>query len=376
MGPLFPDIGTSTGLTAAPLGLLGALPLVLFAAVAPIAGTAVRRAGLDSVALVVAVAIFAGIALRSTVGMAGLWLGTVVIGAAAAVGNVLLPVLVRRDYPRRTALASGVGAMMISGFAGLGSGVTVVLADWTGAWQQALLVWAVLPALVGAFWAIRRVVDRAETSRVSGEQRARRSGMPLRSPTAWAVTGFMGLQSLCFYLIVNWLPSIEISRAVTPEQAGFHLLVFQLVSAPFGLVTSWFLHRSGRYFSTAITVSALTTVAALGLLLTDRWSMLWLLVAAPGSGGALAIALLMMANRAVSDAHAGALSVMANAGGYLVAACGTFAAGLFHQLWSSWTPALVLLVAAAVLQTLLCLPAMRGRPVGSTAQPDLRSVTL
>lgn len=70
----------------------------------------------------------------------------------------------------------------------------------------------------------------------------------LRSPVAWAVTGFMGLQSLSFYLVINWMPSIELSRGVSTEDAALHLLVYQLYGAPLGLVVSWFLtaHRPLR----------------------------------------------------------------------------------------------------------------------------------
>jgi CP family cyanate transporter-like MFS transporter len=366
VGPLFPEIGEDTGLSSSALGILGSLPLLLFAAVAPLAGFAVRRLGIDAVALGVTVGLIAGITTRSVAGMGGLWAGTAVIGAAAAVGNVLIPVLLRRDYPSSTAMASGVSAMMLGGFAALGSGLTVVFAGWTGGWRQPLLLWAALPALIGAFWLIRRAAGsrmRGARTHGRGHHRARLSP---RSPTAWAITGFMGMQSLCFYLIVNWFPSIEMGRGVSAGHAGLHLLIFQLVGAPFSLVTSWFLQRSGRYLTTAILVSALTAVAALGLLLTDRWPLVWIVVAAPGSGGALAVALLLMANRAVSVADAAGLSVMANTGGYLLAACAPVAVGLFHQWWSSWTPALGLLLTAAAIQTALCLPAVLGRPVGST----------
>jgi CP family cyanate transporter-like MFS transporter len=230
--------------------------------------------------------------------------------------------------------------------------------------------------MVGAFWLLRRIGDdRVHSPDALATRASRHSApLPLRSSVAWAVTGFMGMQSLCFYLIVNWLPTIETSRAVTLEHAGFHLLTFQLIGAPFSLVTSWFVQRSGRYLTTAVVVSVLMAVAALGLLLTDRWPLLWLLVAAPGSGGALAIALLLMASGAANDGDAAGLSVMANTGGYLIAACGAAAVGLFHQWWSSWTPAMVLLVAAAVIQTALCLHAVPGSPAGS-AQAERRSVT-
>ena len=155
-------------------------PLLLFASVAPLAGFAVRRLGIDAVALGVTVGLIAGIATRSVAGMGGLWAGTAVIGAAAAVGNVLIPVLVRRDYPSNTAMASGVSAMMLGGFAALGSGLTVVFAGWTGGWRQPLLLWAALPALVGVLWLIRR----AAGPRMRGAAHARTRSPPRASVAA------------------------------------------------------------------------------------------------------------------------------------------------------------------------------------------------
>jgi MFS transporter, CP family, cyanate transporter len=66
-----------------------------------------------------------------------------------------------------------------------------------------------------------------------------------------------------------------------------------------------------------------------------------------------------MSHRVAGGANAAGLSVMANAGGYLLAGCAPFAAGPFHQWWSSWTPALVLLVAATLLQLAVGIPAAR-----------------
>jgi MFS transporter, CP family, cyanate transporter len=359
VGPLVPDIAASTGLSYGALGMLGSLPLVLFAAVAPFAAVALRYGGPAVVARWVALILVLGIVVRSVAGVPGLWLGTVVLAGAIAVGNVLVPVLVRRDYAERAALASGTNALIMSAFAALGSGLAIVFTDWTGDWRRTLLLWAIAPAAMAMVWFRRR--DERKEEFIGSEPRRVNH---LKSPVAWAVTGFMGLQSLTFYLVINWMPSIELSRGIGTEDAAFHLLVYQMVGAPFGLVISWFLHRTGRYLLITVLTSLPMLIGAIGLLTTDGSALLWLLIAAPGSAGALAVALLLMAYHAADARDAAGLSAMANSGGYLLAASGPVAAGLMHQWWGSWTPALVLLVVAAGLQVVLAVPAARssGRP--------------
>lgn len=352
VGPLLPDIGATTGLGTASLGVLGALPLILFGCVAPFAAVAVRRAGPAVVVRWVAIVLVLGIVLRSTAGVPGLWVGTAVLAGSIAIGNVLMPILVHRDYPRHAAMASGGNALMMGAFASLGSGLAVTFTNWTGDWRYALLIWAIMPLVIGAVWFVRRT----DEDEFLGPAVKRRS--MVKSPAAWWVTAYMGFQSLTFYLTITWLPTIEMSRGVSAEDAAFHLFVYLLVGAPFGLVVSWALHRTGRYLLIGVLAGIPMLITGLGLLTTDRFPLLWLLIGAPGSAATLTVAMLLMSHRAADQHEAAGLAAMANAGGYLLAAIAPVLAGLMHEWSGSWTPALVMLVVAAVLQVLVSAPAV------------------
>lgn len=363
VGPLIPDISATTGLSYASLGVLGSLPLLLFASVAPFGAVALRYGTPPVVARWVALILMLGIVVRSTVGVPGLWLGTVLLAGAVAVGNVLVPVLVRRDYAQNAALASGVNALTVSGFAALGSGLAIVFTDWTGDWRRTLLLWAILPAAIAVVWFARRD-DPDESFLGAAPPGGAKRVSQLRSPVAWAVTGYMGFQSVTFYLIITWMPSIELSRGVSVEASALHLLVYQLWGAPFGLAVSWWLHRTGRYVLVAVVTSVPMLIGAVGILVTDGSALLWLAIAAPGSAAALSVAFLLMAHHSADAREAAGLSAMVNAGGYLMAATGPFAAGLLHEWTSSWLPALILLAVAAALQVLVAFPAARQRAAG------------
>src|SRR5699024_12630414 len=78
--------------------------------------------------------------LRSWAGPeANLWIGTIVIGAAIAVGNVTLPVIVKQDFRDSTPLVTGIYVAVLSLFAGLAAALAVPLAAaGTRAWRLSL----------------------------------------------------------------------------------------------------------------------------------------------------------------------------------------------------------------------------------------------
>jgi len=139
VGPLIDGIRADTGMSAAVAGLLTALPLLVFAAVSPLAPRWARRIGIERTLLAAMVVLAAGLLLRSAGPIAALFAGTLVLGGAIAAGNVLLPSLVKQDFPHRAGLMTALYVTAVSGVAGLGSGLAVPLADDAGlGWRGSL----------------------------------------------------------------------------------------------------------------------------------------------------------------------------------------------------------------------------------------------
>lgn len=207
VGPLLGDIRESVSLSAGAAGLLTAGPLLAFAGLSPLAPGLARRFGVERVLFGALVLLAAGVLLRSTYLPGVLFAGTLAVGLAIALGNVLLPGLVKRDLPGRTGLVTGLYTATMSSVAALASGVSVPAAGDIG-WRGSLAVW-VAPAFVAALLWVPRL--RAGSSGSSKEGSASRpvvcSGL-WRSPSAWQVTAFMGLQSVIFYVPITWLPAI------------------------------------------------------------------------------------------------------------------------------------------------------------------------
>ena len=356
VGPLLPQIGADEGLGEGAQGLLGTLPLIAFGLASPLVHLASRRLGMERAVFVsLLVLAVAGVA-RSYTGDAGLWIGTIVIGAAIAVGNVLVPVLIKRDYASHVSRATGVYTAHITGGAAIASAVAVPIATGSN-WRLALAIWGGLALIV----AVIRLPANAHSTPV----------VPLavdldnppvsvwRQPMAWLVTAYMGLQSTSFYVLVNWLPTIEIANGVTEQTAGIHLFLFQ----GFGLVGGLTIPRLMRHPTNqtvgVVVASVPIVIALLGLLLAPDLVIVWAIVAGLGQGAALVAALSLISIRGRSHHETTQLSGMAQSVGYLLAATGPVAAGLLTELTGNWNATLTLFTVLAAVQVVIGLAAGR-----------------
>ncbi|MBP1523006.1 hypothetical protein IU399_25415 [Salmonella enterica subsp. enterica serovar Worthington] len=100
--PLLETIRSDYGLSTAQTGLLTTLPLLAFALVSPLAAGIARRFGMERSLFAAMLLICAGIALRSLPSAALLFAGTA-IRCGIALGNVLLPGLIKRDFSQHVA---------------------------------------------------------------------------------------------------------------------------------------------------------------------------------------------------------------------------------------------------------------------------------
>ncbi|MFI9552867.1 MFS transporter [Nonomuraea endophytica] len=355
VGPLLDRVQADLGLAPAVAGLLNTLPLLAFVVLSPMVPRLAARWGAERLLGGALVVLTLGIALRWVPVAAGLFGGTVLIGAGIAVGNVLLPSLIKRDFPAKVGLLTSAYATVMGGVAAVASGVAVPVSEVApGGWYTALGCWVVF-ALAGVLlWAPQVRAPRG------GAQPLRAHRLPWGSGLAWAVTAFMGLQSLGFYVVVTWLPQVFQDSGVGAAAAGWLLFVFQAVAVVTGLAVPAALRRARDQRALAAICSAVMLVGYLGLFAVPGWALLWSVVLGLGGGACLVLALAFMSMRAQDAAEAGALSAMAQSIGYLLAAVGPVAFGLLHTVSSGWRVPIMLMCVAAAVQTLVALVAGRG----------------
>jgi MFS transporter, CP family, cyanate transporter len=302
-----------------------------------------------------------GVLVRAVWPSGGMFPGTVLVGCAIAVMNVLTPSLVRRRFPGHVGLMTGVYTTALVAGGSLAAATTVPLRDAAdGSLHVALGIWAVPIAIALLVWLPQRR-HRALPAVGGGREAIRALG---RSRVAWFVTLFMGMQSLIYYAPLSWLPAIHRDQGIDPTTAGYLLSVLNLISIPTTFLAPVLAHRMADQRKAVAGTVALTAIGLLGILLApSSTALVWVIILGLGQGAALSLALLMIVLRAGDDHTAARLSSMAQGFGYLLAATGPLVMGLLHAATGGWDVALAWLVALCGVELVVGLAAARRRVV-------------
>ena len=332
MAPVLGQVSEGLGLNASQAGLLTTLPVLCLGLFAPLAPVLARRFGSERVILGILATLALGIVVRSSLGATGVFLGSLMAGASIGIIGVLLPGIVKRDFPQHAGTLTGVYTMALCLGAAMAAGATVPLAQhFNDSWALGLGFW-MLPALLAMLVWLPQARQGHGLHKVAYRVR----GL-WRDPLAWQVTLYMGLQSSLAYIVFGWLPSILIGRGLSPTEAGLVLsgsVIVQLVSS---LSAPWLATRGKDQRLAIVLVMSGTLAGLFGCLyapLSGLWG--WAIVLGLGQGGTFALALTLIVLRS-KDAHVAAnLSSMAQGVGYTLASMGPFAVGLVHDLTGGW----------------------------------------
>ena len=359
VGPVLPEMRADVPLSGTEAAVLTFLPVLCFGVLAGVAPRLARRLGIEQVLLAVMAAVAVGLVVRVLDGPAVLFVGTVVVGGAIALGNVLVPPLVKRDFPNRVGLMMGVYTMAVSGSAAAAAGLTVPLGDAIGlGWRGALAVWFV-PAVVAAVAWLPRVGAQTRAAQPPAGRSLRRSSL------AWQVTIYFGLQSLSFYAVLAWLPSIYREYGFGAAEAGVLLSVSGLVQIPVALLLPALASRAANQVGYIVFSTLLIGMGLTGVLLAPTAApYLWVTLIGVGQGGAFALGLNLFVLRTRRVADTARLSAMAQSIGYVICAFGPLLMGVLHDATGSWTPPLVLLLVLTVPQLVFGAVSGRARTLG------------
>ena len=368
ISPLLNQISPGVGLSTSAAGLLLTLPVLCFGLLGPTAPALGRRFGIERTLGGVLLAVLVGSALRLIPTVPALFAGTIVIGAGIAVGNILLPVLIKRDFPHSIGLMSGLYTLSITGGAALAAGITVPIARAAGlSWNAALGGWGLL-ALVGLIIlvpGIRRAHPRAERATTGTILRGSRL---THDRVAWLVTVFFGLQALNFYSMTAWLPTMLIARGFDATAAGLLLSLNSLVSIIPAMLTPVLVARVNRQSAVAVGLGAIYVIALLGLIVAPTAAPLWVCLLGVAQGAALGLALTLILLRSPDTNHAAQLSGMAQSWGYTIAAVGPLLLGALYEVTQDWAVPLAFLALLILPQAATGYRAGLPRMVGASTR--------
>lgn len=367
--PLLDMVRDGFGLTTAQTGVLTTLPLLAFAVVSPLAAGIARRFGTERSLFGALLFICAGIALRSAGSASRLYLGTAIIGCGIAMGNVLLPGLVKRDFPGQVARLTGAYSLTMGVAAAIGSVMVVPVALHGYGWQGALLSLMIFPVIAALLW-LPQLKNHAPAS-LSSSAALHARGI-WSSPLAWQVTLYLGINSLIYYVIIGWLPSVLISHGYGEAQAGSLHGLLQLATAVPGLFIGMLLSRLKDQRAIAVLMALLWCISALGLWALPGYASLWVCVGGFGSGAAMILGLSFIGLRTGSAHQAAALSGMAQCVGYLLAAFGPPIMGKIHDLTDSWSLPLLGCALLSIVMAVFGAWAGRNAEIGTSTKTQAR----
>lgn len=353
IGPILDFISKDLGLTATQAGMLTTVPLLAFAFFSPISSGLARKIGLESSLMMALIAITVGVLLRSTGTAPMLFLGTSIIGVGIAIGNVLLPSLLKRDFPKQVTTFTAIYVLMM----GVGSTISsssaipmLNLADSLGItaipnWAVSLGSVIIFPIIAIAVWSSQlgnRTAPTKDTAQIDSHSYI------WKTAAAWQVTVFLGLNSFIMYIFIAWLPTILVDNGYSEHQAGYLHGILQLSTAVPALILIPLMSKMKDKRVLSVLMSALAFVGICGLLMMPALAVVWIIMFGFSCGGGFILGLSFVGIR-THDAHqAAALSGMAQCMGYLLAAAGPICFGLLHEMTGSWNVPLMMCLGVCV----------------------------
>lgn len=370
--PVIGEIRVDLGLTATIAGLLTTIPVLCFSLATPFASWVIAKADPERAVSLSLVIVLVGTVVRSLPSSAALLVGTAVIGIGITIGNVVVPVVIRRDTsPERVGLVTGVytsalnvGSMITS------LGTAPIAAAW--GWPAAIAVWAVFAVVAGFAWSYA-VGTRAAWFRPARREPVVETGpvelltetgslrtvapdaiaepvRPARRLITWGLTLAFGGQAFSYYALTAWIPTLLHDEiGFSAESSGASSSVFQIM-AVVGALGVPVLATRFRPRGIIALVGFLWLAMPLGLLFAPQLWLLWSVLGGAAQGGGITVIFIVIVRIVTSDADARRMSAFVQGGGYLIGSAGPLVAGSLHGATGSWTaPLLVVLVAVLTL---------------------------
>lgn len=373
LGSIAPVVQQALDLNATHIGWLGAIPMLMFALGALISPPIGKRFGLENTLIAVIIAITAGIIIRSTwLDWHGFLFGTILLSLAIGFANTLVAPVIKHHTPANIALVTSMFSLTMSVMAGIISGVVYPLSERVG-WQWALGGWAALGIAALVVWVILRIrlgsSHKMPVATLTDNEVTQEATSVWRSPLAWQLAIFMGLQSLLFYTIAAFLPSIWISKGLSEVQSGSMGSVFQFM-APVAIIgMTWLIRNRGIKLQTVAIASTLLNVAGiLGIsYLPSVAPFVWTALMGLGCAAIFTLCIMLFSLRTYTPNQASKLSGMVQTIAYLIAFAGPFGAGWLHEQTSSWDGPLLFILLVTVFNIMIAW--LASRPIMIDGKP-------
>jgi len=347
LGSIAPVIQDSLQISEVQIGWLGAIPMLMFALGALISPSIGKRFGLENTLIAMIALLTSGIVLRSVWDTwTGFLIGTMMLSLAIGFANTLAAPIIKQRTPNNIPLITGLFSLTMTVVAGMVAGVIYPLTTTFG-WQLALGGWAILGVFAIIFWILLRV-KLGSSHRLPNtlDTTVDEDTSIWRSALAWQLAVFMGLQSLMFYTVASFLPSIWADKGLDQVTAGQMASVFQLMGPAAIISMTWLIRRGVAIQKVAVAAASFNVIGAVGIAYLPN-SLAWLWSGSMGLGcaGIFTMSIMLFSLRTYTPHQASKLSGMVQTIAYLIAFLGPVMTGWLHERAGNWdTPLLLILI--------------------------------
>lgn len=345
VGPVVAEISKDLSLSNTAAGLITTIPLLAFAFLSGIMPRISRKFGMEIVLFSSLILLGLGLGIRSTGSVTTLFIGAALVGIAITVGNVLMPPYIKKYFPTKVGSVMGIYSVAMNLTAALAAGFSITLGKIANlGWKSSLGIWVILTAFTLLIW-LPQIKNNAKSTALQKEEENAPEINLYKSRLAWAVTIFMGLQSLLYYCLTAWLPKVMQTWGMSVEASGWVLSYVQFAQLPTTFLGAIIATRMKDQRFLAGSVGVLCSVGIIGLLIfKTQFVVLWCVLIGIGSGLAFSLSMLFFVLRTKHTAHATKLSGMAQSFGYLIAACGPPIFGGIYDVSLSWSWSFIFLL--------------------------------
>ncbi|MGP4018234.1 CynX/NimT family MFS transporter [Saccharopolyspora sp. 5N708] len=354
------EVRDSLGASTTWASVVTSVPTLCFGLAGIGAPLLARRMGINKVIGVSLAVLTIAMLLRVSDGPWAVLGGTVLVCAAIAMCNVLIPVVVKESFPTRVGMATALYTTAMAAGGATGSALTPYLNSATGSWRLSLATWAVVALAALCVW-VPATARRSSTHQVAASTGPRRSLM--RSPLAWVITGYFAMQSLVAYVVMGWMPEVFKGAGMDATSAGMLLGLLLLVGVPVNMILPPLVTKTRSQSSWAIGLAVLNLIGMLGLLLAPlSMPVVWALAIGTGIC-AFPLALVLISLRTANAADTAVLSAMSQSLGYLIASFGPFVFGVLHDSTGDWSASLIATMLIVAVQAVFGVIAGRPRTI-------------
>ena len=361
ISPVVTYIQQDISLPIVTIGLLGIAAPLSFALASSLSYRPARRLGVEKTLMLTVLMIILGHLLRAFAwDSTALFFGSLLSLLGMGIGNVLLPVMVRKYFPNRVGLVSSFYLTLTALSATMASFVAVPISEVAG-WRFSLGQWAILAffTIAPLSFLLGNSKPEVKAEKVAGDKAI------WRSPTAVSIAFMQSVTAIIGYVSFAWLPLLLVEhQGVSVIEGGLLLSLFALIGLPISLIMPILSTRYPKSQSLIVWFSFVAGVTGtLGLLFGDV-SLTWLWVIAFGFGPTMfPLALTLFNLRSRERSTVLAVSAFGQGVSYTTASLAVFLVGVLRELTGGWDAALWLLFASCLIAIPVALQIRKGQMI-------------